>query len=177
MSMEQKSARAERAPALSARSAGAAALFLRHLGVTAALAAVGYWPTRAIAGEAGTVAMLIGVGIALTGWTAGLGVSELVRRLRPADVIGPILTGMAARFMLTVTLLLTALLAGGRQWPQLRHGWIRLVLVAWVLMGYFGLLAIETASAGLRRSGAGGGRTSGQAGHRSAPLADSGKRE
>jgi len=121
--------------------------------------------------------MAIGVGIALTGWTGGLGASELVRRLRPASVTGPILTGMAARFMLTVTLLLAALLASSRQWPGLRHGWPKLPLVVWVLIGYLSLLLVDAVSAGLRRPVGHKGGTAERTDQRPAPVAGSPRKE
>ena len=110
-------------------------LALLSLAGSAAVVALGYWPTRALAGYAGVGAMCVGVGLALLAALAGLVPALLTFGRDPRWRLGGLLTGMAIRFILTLGLLITALLSG----------WLpKVPLALWAVIGYLVLLIIDT---------------------------------
>jgi len=109
-------------------------LALLSLLATALLIAVGYWPTRTLAGPGGLGGLLAGLSIALIGTLAGL-VPPLLSLRRPATGhASAILAGMAVRFLLTLALLVAALLAAFCD---------RAALAVWTAIGYIVLLVID----------------------------------
>jgi hypothetical protein len=113
-----------------------ARLALLSVAAAAVAAAVGYYPTRALAGPGAVRAMGIGIAIALLAASAGLVPPLLAIRLGPKQHLNGMLAGMAIRFVLLLTLLLAALLSGlGEKAP----------LALWAAIGYIILLAVDTA--------------------------------
>ena len=104
--------------------------------VAAAALAIGYWPTRALAGPTGIGAMFVGVGVALVSALAGLIPPLLMLRHGPRERLSGMLTGMLIRFVLTLSLLLAGLLSGRLA---------QVPLAVWVVAGYLALLAVDTA--------------------------------
>ncbi len=103
--------------------------------VAAACLAVGCWPTRALAGSAGVIAMLAGMGVALVGALAGLVPPVLALGTGPRDRLNAMLAGMLIRFVLALGLLLAGLLSGRLA---------QLPLAIWVVTGYLALLGVDT---------------------------------
>lgn len=124
-----------------------AAAFARLAAVSAAtglaLAAVGYWPTRAQAGPAGVTAMLVALAICVAGGWAGT-LPTLAWLARPArEQPTGIMLGLALRFVLTLGLALAAALAGSLA---------KAPLLLWVAIGQLVILAVDVAGlAGLLR--------------------------
>lgn len=117
-----------------------AAAFLRlallSIAAMLSVAAIGYLPTKALAGGAGLVSMCLGLGIALVGTLAGLVPPLLTAGLAPPHRQSGILGGMAVRFLLTIALLTAALLSGL---------WAQLPLAIWAAIGYIVLLCVDVA--------------------------------
>lgn len=108
---------------------------LSVLGCVVALA-VGWLPTRAVAGAGSVGAMCAGVGIALLAMLIGLVPAVLTLRSPPRERAHGALAGMVVRLMVVVVLLVGALFAGG-----LGH---RVTLAIWTVIGYILLLAVDT---------------------------------
>ena len=127
---------------------GTAFLWLGLVSIAAAggALAVGYLPTRTLAGPAGVSAMFLGMGIALVAALAGLVPPLLFVQRPPREQLTAVLTGMAIRFILTLGLLIAVMLAG-----QVH----RVSAALWVAIGYVVLLAVDTIGvARLTRRGA-----------------------
>ena len=118
-------------------------VFLAALGgLTSLLVAVGYLPTRSLAGEAGAAAMLLACGIALVGSAVGAVPIATVRD--PKEGLKRITGSMVLR------LLVVAVLAGVAYWllaPERRP------FLLWLAISYLVLLVADTrfAQAVLRR--------------------------
>jgi hypothetical protein len=104
--------------------------------VAVVVAAVGYIPTRALAGPGGIRAMGVGVGIALLAALAGLVPPLLALRHGPRERLNGLLAGMAIRFILLLALLLATVLSGLLD---------KVPLALWAAIGYIILLAVDTA--------------------------------
>jgi hypothetical protein len=111
-------------------------LALLCLLVVLVISAIGYAPTRALAGDTGVWSLLVGMGIALAAGLAGLLPPVVALRRPPHQRMVGVLTGMAIRFMLTLTLLILALLFGQVS---------KIALVTWTAIGYLAMLAVDTA--------------------------------
>lgn len=111
-------------------------LALLSLVATVVVAAIGYLPTRAMAGPGGVHAMAAGVGIALLAALAGLVPPLLSIRHGPRERLNGLLAGMAVRFVLLLALLLATMLSGLLD---------RVPLALWAAIGYIILLAVDTA--------------------------------
>ena len=109
-------------------------LVLLSFGAGVLLVAVGYLPTRTLAGPDGVGGLLVGVGIALIGTLVGLVPPLLSFRHPDATHAGAILAGMVVRFLLTLALLVAALLAAFCD---------RAALAVWTAIGYIVLLVID----------------------------------
>lgn len=122
------------------REIGPAAAFLRLVllsaAATAAVLAIGYWPTRNLSGADGVTAMLLGAGVALLAAVAGLTPSVALWRAGPRERLGGLLLGAAVRFLITLGLLVALLLGTGTH---------RVALVAWAGITYLVLLAVDSA--------------------------------
>ena len=106
-------------------------------GATASVAAaIGYFPTRALAGAGGVWAMGVGVAIALLAAVAGLVPPLLAMRLPARQRLNGMLAGMLIRFVLLLALLLAALFSGLLD---------KAALALWAAIGYIILLAVDTA--------------------------------
>lgn len=80
--------------------------------VCVAAGAVGYLPTRAIAGNAGVTGMLVGLAITLVGAWAGLAATVPMFRLPPREQVSRILGGFMVRFTVTIALAVAAAFSG-----------------------------------------------------------------
>ena len=100
----------------------------------AALALIGYWPTKAQAGAPGVNAMLVGIGISLLGgWAGSLPTVAYLPR-KPREHANGILLGLAARFAVTLGLAVAAWLTG--VFPKAP-------LLLWVGIGQLVILAVD----------------------------------
>ena len=122
-------------PARSPTVGGFVRFLALALVVTAVLIAVGYVPTRRIAGPEGLSAMLAGCLVSMIG--SAIGAVPIVLALRgPArSVPQAILLSTALRFLVVLTLALAAALSG---WFD------RSPLLVWVAISYLALLATDT---------------------------------
>jgi hypothetical protein len=95
---------------------GPAGAFLRlalwSVGTVIAAAALGAWPTYALAGRAGIVGLLWGMGIALVSALIGLVPPALTLRGEPPQRLRGTLTGALLRFLVMLALLLAVDTAG-----------------------------------------------------------------
>ncbi len=105
------------------------------VGITVALAAFGYWPTRTSAGPGGPAGMLLGLGTALVAALAGLVPALIALNYGPRERLNGMLAGMAVRFILMLGMLLAVLLGG---WAD------RVVTALWAVVGYVVLLVVDT---------------------------------
>lgn len=112
-----------------------AGLALLSVATAAVVLAVGYWPTRVVAGSEGVLAMGWGVGMALVASLTGLVPPLVARRRGPQGRALGLLAGTAARFAVMLVLLLIALLG---------HGAAKLPLALWAVLAYLLLLAVDT---------------------------------
>jgi hypothetical protein len=114
--------------------------YLRLAGLSVAMLAValavGFWPTRALAGPTGVAAMVFGGAIALLSALVGLVPAVLTLRSDPRDFHNAALMGMGLRFVLTIGLTVAAVLSGLLA---------RRPLIVWIVIGYLVLLAVDTA--------------------------------
>jgi hypothetical protein len=117
---------------------GAGALFA--LGGALLLVLVGYWPTAALAGQAGVLALVIAVGAALVGSWSGAVAPLLMVRAAPQQFVAAYFLGLGTRFALTLlaALVLPAILDVPRT-----------PLLLWVGIAQAALLAIDTVYLGL----------------------------
>ena len=117
---------------------GMAFVRLAGLSIAAIVAAVaiGYFPTRVLAGPAGTTALCLGAAIALIAALAGLVPPVLTLRLEARQRLQGLLAGMALRFLIAAGLLLAGLLSG------VAH---KVTLAVATAIGYIVLLAVDTA--------------------------------
>jgi uncharacterized membrane protein required for colicin V production len=99
------------------------------------LSAVGYFPTRNLAGAAGVVAMLVGVAIALLSSLAGLAPALLSLRGSALDRHKGLMTGMGIRFLTVLAMTVAAALSGFLN---------QKVVVVWVAISYMTLLMVDT---------------------------------
>jgi len=113
-------------------------LALISAAVTFVLLAVGWLPTRAMAGHAGLVAMVAGLAIALVATLGGLVPTALLAGSTPGNRLKATLTGILIRFVLMLGLLLATLLTG------IFSKW---ALAVWAVIGYIMLLIVDTAGA------------------------------
>ena len=124
-------------------AAGRYLVFLAALaGLTLLLAAIGYLPTRSVAGESGVAAMLLACGVSLVGSAVGAVPIAMARNAR--EGLKRFIASMALR------LLVVAVLAGVAYWildPE------RVPFLLWLAISYLALLVADTgfAQAVLRR--------------------------
>lgn len=104
------------------------------LGVAAALAAIGYVPTRRFGGAAAVSAMLLALGIVSLASTIGAVPVFLARRSGQPKVHVP----LAAMLVRLVTVAVSALLVVVTLAPPLAP------LLLWLGIGYVGLLVVDT---------------------------------
>lgn len=110
------------------------------LGGALLLVLVGYWPTAALAGQAGVLALVIAVGAALVGSWSGAVAPLLMVRAAPQQFVAAYFLGLGTRFALTLlaALVLPAILDVPRT-----------PLLLWVGIAQAALLAIDTVYLGL----------------------------
>ncbi len=130
----------------------AAAGYLRFLGwlagVVALALALGYVPTRRLAGEAGLKAMLAGCAIGAVSSMVGAIPVALAAARGIKSATAP-LAAMALRFAAALALVLPAALSG----------WFATVpLLVWVAISYMVLLAVDTRYALVAQGGSRNGR-------------------
>lgn len=93
-----------------------AAAFARLAGIGAlaggCVAAVGFLPTRAIAGGVGVNAMMVGVAVAVVGAWPGLAIMLQAFRVPPVEQVNRILGGLGVRFAVTVGLAVALAFSG-----------------------------------------------------------------
>lgn len=107
--------------------------------VAAVAAAVGWWPTRRLAGEGALPAMLVGCAVSLIASAVGAIPVALSRQAAavptPAARLQAMLASMGLRFGVVLALGVAASLLGG-----LARG----PLLIWIAIGYLALLAVDT---------------------------------
>jgi hypothetical protein len=114
--------------------------FLAWAAVVAAVAvAVGWWPTRRLAGEGALPAMLVGCAVSLIASAVGAIPVALSRKAAaaptPAARLQAMLASMGLRFGVVLALGVVAALSGGFASGP---------LLIWIAIGYLVLLAVDT---------------------------------
>jgi len=105
------------------------------VGSVAAILALGFWPTAALAGPRGIDAMLAGCGVSLAASFAGaipVAAAWTGKYAKPATAI---LASTAVRMLVAMFLALTLIVAG---WFE------RTVLALWIGLSYLLMLAVDT---------------------------------
>lgn len=110
-------------------------LALASLVALGAAFAVGYLPTRNVAGDAGIESMLIGLAISFAAALGGLIPQVAALHRPPLERQTAVMMGMAVRFIATLFLTLAAIFGGA---PH------RGSLVVWIAVSYLLLLAVDT---------------------------------
>ena len=99
-----------------------------------ALALVGYWPTVSLAGSAGVIAMLVGIGVSLVGGWAGSLPTIAYLRKPIREHLNGILLGLVVRFGVTLALALAVWLGGSFE---------RFALLLWVAIAQLVILLVD----------------------------------
>jgi uncharacterized membrane protein len=100
------------------------------------ISAVGYAPTRALAGDTGVWSMFVGMGIALAAGLAGLLPPVVAQRRAPHHRKVGVVTRLGNSVKLTLTLLILALFFGQVS---------KIALATWTAIGYLAMVAVDTA--------------------------------
>ena len=122
----------------SARPATATKSYLRFLAwaaaVTAAVGAIGWWPTRRLAGDDGIPALIVGCLVGLLSSALGGLPIALVRDRTPASRMVASMGAMGVRLLAVAVLGVVAVLSG---W------FARVPLLLWIAVSYAALLGVD----------------------------------
>lgn len=121
-----------------AKPATAANGYLRFLAwaaaVTVAVGAIGWWPTRRLAGDDGIPALVVGCLIGLLSSALGGLPVALIRDRSPASQVVASMGGMGVRLLAVAVLGAVAVLSG---W------FARVPLLLWIAVSYAALLGVD----------------------------------